>query len=291
MGLSMPAVYYLYYQYIKFHRISLIRKDQYKIRNRLIEDIDKESIDHVVFTGDITNTAFKSEFIKAAEFLGKLKKNRGLTLLPGNHDIMVRALKKNSSFLKEDKLKNFFRYFQDVISDDQSIQASDKENSFPRMDIIGDRVCIISLDSTAPDPVFNNRGYIADEQIELLAEICRRKEVRKRFKILALHHHLVNPPGRIRTRSVFFNRASKRIENMFMTELENRDELLSIAKREGIRIILHGHKHQRFTKTVDGISVFCAGATTHSDRFQKKKPGYFIFDIQGDRWQVTEKNF
>src|SRR5205085_8632735 len=67
------------------------RQQRLDVLDALLADVGTQSHDHVAVTGDLVNIALRSEFARARAWLEALGAADRVTLVPGNHDIYVRA--------------------------------------------------------------------------------------------------------------------------------------------------------------------------------------------------------
>ena len=74
------------------------------VRDALLADIEKHEINHVIITGDITNSGSAREFKKAKLFVDKLSNGRRVSIIPGNHDIDLQRYKRGRKKIVERKL-------------------------------------------------------------------------------------------------------------------------------------------------------------------------------------------
>ena len=58
---------------------------------RIVADLKAQAPDHIAVTGDLVNISLPGEYAPARAWLEALGSSRDVTLVPGNHDIYVRA--------------------------------------------------------------------------------------------------------------------------------------------------------------------------------------------------------
>src|SRR5271163_4164014 len=72
------------------------RKRKYVHRPEILDaitrDLKAQAVDHIAVTGDLVNLALPDEYRRARQWLDTLGKSpRDVTVVPGNHDVYVRA--------------------------------------------------------------------------------------------------------------------------------------------------------------------------------------------------------
>ena len=58
---------------------------------RIVADLKAQAADHIAVTGDLVNISLTGEYAPARAWLASLGSPRDVTLVPGNHDVYVRA--------------------------------------------------------------------------------------------------------------------------------------------------------------------------------------------------------
>ena len=58
---------------------------------RITTDLKGQAADHIAVTGDLVNISLAGEYAPARAWLASLGSPRDVTLVPGNHDVYVRA--------------------------------------------------------------------------------------------------------------------------------------------------------------------------------------------------------
>lgn len=261
-ALSLPIVVFLLRSLVRLKRIFYLRKDTETARKILLADLKSQGIDNVVLTGDLTNTASKTEYEIANRFVKSLRAFAKVMIIPGNHDINVQRL---AAMDPKRKLDRYLNHFGDRR----------RKHAFPFMRHIGD-LCLIGLDSTVFNPLFNTRGEISVEQMDRLNDLLHTPDVRGACKAIMLHHHLKPGPREFRLPGKALDRLAKAGEAKFMDGLRNADDLLALAGDHDVELCLHGHKHRLYEQKAKGTKVLCAGSTTQSD---SRRPGQLVYRI------------
>lgn len=262
-AMSLPAALFIVRQLVRLKRIFYLRKDAEVARLALLEDLQRQKVDQVVITGDITNTANDVEFEIALDFLKKLASFTKIMLIPGNHDVDVQRLISG----KAGKLDRYSMHLGGFLA----------SPGFPMVHRLGE-VCLVGLDSTTFNPVANSRGEVSEEQLDRINDDLNQPDIRGSYKVLVLHHHVLPAP---REKRVGFKVLDKLVglgERYFMHALRNADRVLSLAADHKVGLVLHGHKHMMYQQEEDDILLDCAGATTTSIEGEIK---YRIYQWKG----------
>ena len=237
-----------------------LRRDNGRVRERLLRDLATRAVDHVVISGDMTNVASPDEFKHAREFVDELRgatRGVGITLVPGNHDVQDSHPQDGVP-----DLGLFNEEFGDLFN---------AGVLYPNLQQVGP-LTIVGLNSCTLGEGFGIRGCIGDRQREKLDALLMRAEGGP--KALVLHHHM-------RRRSPL---------DRSLPPLDDADELLDIARERGVRLVFHGHKHTLYEDETTDIPLVCAGSTTLGGGGWRSRPGYRVFGIEnsGDLGQVPE---
>ena len=69
----------------------------------IVADLKAQAPDHIACTGDLTNIALREEFARGRQWLESLGTPENVSLVPGNHDAYVRALKRSNAWTARSK--------------------------------------------------------------------------------------------------------------------------------------------------------------------------------------------
>ncbi len=241
----------------------LNRSQEYKIEfvEKLINDVNKQNLDILVITGDITNLASDSEFKRAKELIEKFDiKDENIIIIPGNHDNYIK-----SSYQK----KLFEKYMSKWIK-----STKEKSEVWPIIKKQDD-ILIFGFSSSIPSCPLCSAGKISKEQLIKFKEVTDKNK--DCFKIAMLHHHLP--------------KLSKL--KQFSEGLRNREEVLSYLSEADIDMVLHGHKHRNSHYKVNFnnkvINVYEAGASARLS--QRHAGNWSIYEIKDKKLANIEKRF
>jgi hypothetical protein len=205
-------------------------------------------------TGDLAQTAAFDEFRDAEHFVRELSsrtilgKARGLGtifMVPGNHDVLYGSADVGERLQRWTDLVN--RLYGTRLD-------RDKPGDFP---VLHDRVndlgaVIATLNSSRyveqgqPD---QDRGRIDTEQVSRLEselESLDQHRLRSAIRIALIHHHPVLIPNLVEPGRGY-------------DAVHNAGYLLSVLRRYGFHLILHGHKHNPHVFTEDAKAAYKFG--------------------------------
>ncbi|MCA9520773.1 MAG: hypothetical protein KC609_07365, partial [Myxococcales bacterium] len=116
-------------------------------------------------------------------------------------------------------------------------------------------------------------------QLETLRLLLRHPDVRRRFTIVMLHHHVTQTPIDDSQNGVV-RRLYDRIERSFMDKLDNAREVKELLTRSRVDLILHGHQHHTYKTFMGNIRVFCSGSSIYPGTDGDIRPFYEIYTLQ-----------
>jgi 3',5'-cyclic AMP phosphodiesterase CpdA len=179
----------------------------------LVRDLRARAYDHLAVTGDLVNISLAAEFAPARAWLAALGPPADVTLVPGNHDIYVRA----ALCWPSDHWGDYMR-------------GDDGAAGFPFLRRRGD-VALIGLSSALPTAPFLATGRLGEEQLRRLAEMLA--QLPGQFRIVLIHH----PPLSAHARH---------------KRLIDAASLRGVLAQRGAELVLHGHDHVNALAWLDG---------------------------------------
>jgi 3',5'-cyclic AMP phosphodiesterase CpdA len=219
------------------------------VLDTLVSDMQTQVPDHVAITGDLVNLALEAEFAPALAWLRRVGPPDRVTAIPGNHDAYVRSAR-----------HWFSESFADYLHGDDAARVA-----FPFLRWRGPLV-LIGLSTAVPTPPFMATGTLGPSQIEALERTLSGLAGCESFRVLLIHHPL---------------RSDSRIKR-----LTDASPLLTVLKRHGVDLVLHGHDHVHSTIWIDGpareipvVGVPSASARAHG---QTPAAAYNLFSIARD---------
>lgn len=182
------------------------RQFDYKMLEALILSLQKEKVDHVLISGDLSCTSSHAEFIKAKAFVKTLEDaGMRVTLIPGNHDHLSKKSYKN---------KEFYRFFPKETLEKHAVEAEKLFDSW----------WLVSLDTTLATPLFCCHGEFSKAIEDKLTQVL--SELPKESNVLLVNHFPIHHPK---------NKALRGEENL----------LALLKDNPKVKIYLHGHTHKR----------------------------------------------
>jgi 3',5'-cyclic AMP phosphodiesterase CpdA len=200
-------------------------------------------------TGDLVNLSLADEYSRARAWLERLGTPANVTVIPGNHDVYVRAARPCPD-----------AYWGDYMRGD--IEAS--PNQFPFLRRRGG-VALIAMSSAVPSGPFLAIGKAGDRQFALLANMLQ--ETAGLFRIVLIHHPPLSPPRR------------------YLRRLTDAAGLRRVLAEKGAELLLHGHDHRRALVWLEGPrgtkipAVGVPSASASAPHGSEDSAGYNLFRI------------
>lgn len=205
-----------------------------EILARLMDDVVRRGIDHLVFSGDATALGFESEVRQAAEVMriGQLP-IPGLAV-PGNHDYCTLSASASGCF------ERHFAPWQEG----RRIGA----HRYPFAQQVGP-VWLIGINAAVGNRwPWDASGRIGAPQLERLRQLLA--QLPAGLRILVVHYPLRLSTGR---------------REFGSHGLRDLDALIAIAQAGGVKLWLHGHRHTPYHLQQSGpiaLPAICAGTAT-----------------------------
>jgi 3',5'-cyclic AMP phosphodiesterase CpdA len=225
------------------------------VLERLVADLKASAPDHIAVTGDLVNISLDQEFASARAWLGGLGAPPNVTLVPGNHDVYVRAAERAPAIHWGD-------YMQ---SDERGSAAFARRISFPFVRRRGP-VALVGLSTALPTAPFMATGLVGSDQLQRLGDVLAALEREGLFRVVLIHH----PPAGTRA-------SHKR--------LVDAAEFRRVIAEHGAELVIHGHDHVHALDWIDGprgripvVGVPSASAVAHG---QDDAAAYNLYRIEG----------
>lgn len=243
--------------------IPRVRKHSIEILRRMLEDLAYHRPDHVVVTGDLTQTSKREEFRACARILEETLGEIPITILPGNHDRWRREAVEGGHFEAD-----FGRWLQSDLPGE----------GFPICHL-RDEVAIVALDSSpfsTEVPPAEVAGHVSEAQLERLVEWAQRPELRDRFLVVALHHHLR-----------LSEEDARALDPKDDNPLLNAAEVEEVLAQLPVDLVLHGHRHRQMRLDLNlggrNVPVLCPGSGSRADPRVERTAKYGLYRIQERR--------
>lgn len=236
-----------------------VRKHSRELLELLLGDMNAHAPDHVVLTGDLTQTALRGEFERARKLLDRHLPGIGVSVLPGNHDRW-----------NPESVAHFEEWFGDLS------RCELGGSGFPFCHL-KDNVALVGLDSSPwvpdQDPA-DVKGYVDPIQLERLKEIVNDPRLAGKYLVALLHHHLR-----------LSHEDSQAEDPKDPTPLVNADVVEKALLEAGVHLVLHGHRHKQMRVDLSWqgrtIPVLCPGSATRVDERPDRTARYGIYSIVG----------
>lgn len=242
-----------------------------------LERIEALGCDHVFVTGDLTNLALPSEFERARHILEAHVPASRLHVIAGNHDRYT---------LWSSLTRRFERHFGDYIRTD--LPELPSWRGWPYVKLLEDDVALIGVNSGVVQPWLVSGGRVGERQREALAAVLDHPEVRRRFSVVGIHHHLIKPPHKPRE---------------FPRGLFDRHAVLEVLLGHEADLVIHGHNHyygvmavpRRKARGGDGAAdpgqmLICEAGSTTVARYEEELFGgkFNVYRIEdGELQDIT----
>jgi 3',5'-cyclic AMP phosphodiesterase CpdA len=215
----------------------------------ITRDLKAQTTDHIAVTGDLVNLSLPDEYSRARGWLEALGPARDVTVVPGNHDVYIRAAEPMPA-----------EFWGDYMRGDDGLQR------FPFVRRRGD-VALISLSSGIATAPFLATGGLGTRQLARLADVL--DETRGRFRAVLIHHPPRSPLRR------------------YLRRLIDAAALRRVLADKGAELLLHGHDHRRSLVWLDGpkatkiAAVGVPSASAAARHGDEDAAGYHLFMIDG----------
>jgi predicted MPP superfamily phosphohydrolase len=208
----------------------------------------------VVVSGDITTRGEHEGFVSARKFLLSLLEKlhldvSSLVIVPGNHDILVDELTPTRDYSIEQAYRDFIHLLYGSEMDNERVQWI--------RDTAGTNYIFSLVNSSRPRSRSTmDYGYVGSDRSEPVlraaGEVRNGLDGGNVLSTLVLHHHVMPAP---------------------MLEIPDRQrpvsltldagELVTLAHRYGVDVVLHGHQHLPFIGQIGRIAE-CGGLSTEA---------------------------
>jgi 3',5'-cyclic AMP phosphodiesterase CpdA len=230
-----------------FANVSLRRKKKHQVAlfEAIAEELNREPVDEVVVSGDLTNLSLEPEFKLARAILDRIALGPAhVTVVPGNHDV----------YTWDARARKLFERHLGPYADD---------GKFPLERVRGE-IAILGISTALPSPPPLADGWVGKAQLLALEAALERN--RDKFRLLVMHH----PPVKNK--------------HAFLRGLRDRTALQAILERVGCELVVHGHEHRDLRAELAGpeapIPVIGVGSGTYSDPRPDRRARFNIYRIE-----------
>lgn len=229
------------------------RKRKYIHRPEVLEavtrDLKAQKFDHIAVTGDLVNLSLPDEYACASAWLAALGNSRDVTVVPGNHDVYIRAVEQMPVYFWGDYMR-----------------GDDGLDRFPFVRRRGN-VALIALSTGVATGPFMAKGWLGKRQLARLAEAL--DATRDAFRVVLIHHPPYTPLRR------------------YLRRLVDAAALRRVLADKGAELLLHGHDHRSYVDLLDGPqgrkipAVGVPSASADAPHGDEDGAGYYLFTIDG----------
>lgn len=272
----------------------------------IIDILREEQPSTLLIAGDLTSTGSPVEFKYCYKTIMSLAEATNIDpsrilFCMGNHDVDWRITKITDSYtanyINADRghLESFYQQAAYTVAE-TTLQDKEFEKMYPKYleswgkpfaGIVEYDDCIVFVLNSSFMSSHNQElkhGILSAEQLEWFSTHANTYKDINKLKIVLLHHH----PRK-------YQNVLPQIDSSI---LEEGDELSNICGTTGIRLIIHGHRHQPQATTrnetgwINPVTYICAGslAVNASERYQVIPNTFHIIDYQSEE-QISLKNY
>lgn len=198
--------------------LSWRRKRRFEHRPEVLaalqRDLQGETLDQLLVTGDLTHIGLPEEFRQGADWLHALGDPADVALVPGNHDACVAA-----------PWQDTFAQWQDYMTSDSDTTAPTTPPTFPTLRVRND-IAFIGLSTGCPKPPLMATGTLGEAQLRKLPALLQHAADQNLFRVVYLHHCPVAGAEKWRKR------------------LTDAPQIEALLAEHGAELVLHGHGHR-----------------------------------------------
>jgi 3',5'-cyclic AMP phosphodiesterase CpdA len=224
-----------------------------EVLSRIVADLKAQAADHVAVTGDLVNISLAGEYAPARAWLASLGPPHDVTLVPGNHDLYVRAAAQYPRLSWNDYMR--------ADDGDPSVDAP-----FPFVRRRGP-LALIGLSSAVPTAPFLATGRLGSGQIDRFAAALDRCGREGSFRVVLIHHPPLSKPSR---------RFKRLVDGV---------QLRTVLARHGAELVIHGHDHEHSLIALAGpqrpIPVVGVPSASEAPPGEHDPAGYNLYRIDG----------
>ena len=223
----------------------------------LADELRGRAFHRIVFSGDATAMGFEEEVRRAAHLLGvgAAESLPGLAV-PGNHDYCTHASMRGGHFEKH------FAPWQ--------VGERVSDSVYPFAQRVGPAWLVAVNSATVNRWAWDARGAVGATQLEHLEILLAHLDAGPRILVTHYPVWLANGQPELRWHG-----------------LRDLDDLVSVARRGGVVLWLHGHRHDAYHHHPSEripFPVICAGSATQHGRWS-----YSDYTLTGRRLRVVQR--
>ena len=270
------------------------------------EILKEEGPEYLLIAGDLTSGGRPVEFKYCYQTIEKLGEDIGvdpskILFCIGNHDVDWGITSIADKFVTDDKDdRNYMRNFYQYLASSVSVrvlknQASQKlcpnyKDAWgtPFAGVVEYENCVMFVLNSGHLSAHNQEykhGVLTTDQMHWFTKMAKEYQKCEKIKLVLLHHHPFNYPN-------YF-------PGLDISTLEEGANLSDICGKNGISLVLHGHKHQPAAKTrmesdwKNTVTFICAGSLSvdASERAKGEIPNTFHLIDYNSPNEIILKNY
>ena len=216
------------------------QEDEDILIDNLINEINNNDVDLVVFTGDLS---YHGALISLQEFKNKIDNiNTKVLVIPGNHDLYIQNTYSfiNDVDYKVDNCDN--ETFKELFKDNGYDSMYQDSDSLSYAYIFNDEIMCLMLDTTKCKYNDSNNmnlagGYLSDKTLAWIEDMLIYAKDNN-LKVISFSHH------NLLVHNELFNEGYV---------IDNAEKLVSLYKKYDVLLNMSGHMHIQHIKEEDGI--------------------------------------
>jgi 3',5'-cyclic AMP phosphodiesterase CpdA len=225
------------------------------VLDALVLDLKSFAPDHIAITGDLVNISLETEFGPARSWLDTLGAHADVSLVPGNHDVYVRAAAQLSP-----------QHWGDYMSGDAVDSATRPETPFPFVRRRGS-VALIGLSTALPTGPLMATGKLGPGQLMRFSHALAHLRREGLFRVVLIHHPpAADPANRLR-------------------RLVDASEFRRVVAEHGAELVIHGHNHTNSLNWIDGpdkrVPTLGVPSASSPPGRSQEPAGYNLYRIEG----------
>lgn len=205
------------------------------LADALVQRLDDAAIDHVAFTGDLTNLALPSEFAAGARLLARIGDGGRLSAVPGNHDVYT------AGAARADRADHALAPWT---------SGTARRDDYPWCKAPTPWLRIYGLSSAIPAPPMIAWGEVGRAQLDRLAARIAQEPSDVTTRVVLVHHNV--------------HRRGKATE--WTSRMRDADAVVDALLALGVQVLLHGHTHPphrgRVVRGASSLWVLGCGSST-----------------------------
>ena len=251
-------------------------KNAVSLTKSAINVLKNQRIDYLFISGDLTSTGSPVEFYYCEKRINEIVEAVGICKehviwCTGNHDNDWSISELGDKYQTQNLdvitvAKDRYGALAGAIADYTfGYKNIDKSSVLPSSGIYEDDnliVFVLNSSSKCIRPEIIEHGSLTPAQLDWLRKLLKKYESDQRWKIVMLHHHP-------------FNYAFP-YPSLDVSQLEEGSEMCDLAGKNGVNLVIHGHRHHPRCKTTiendwnNPVSFICGGSFSVCEHYRNE---------------------